>query len=273
MHGLGDNAERATSKFKYWLHPDQILIPIPLFENSESQTNLRHQVQVISSWIEEKTKGESFSDGYHLLCHSQGALLCRCISEYFDNHNIDTFISLAGPQLGTFGEYQLFNTSRYEGFEEIAVEEVYILFYLSYVQQSFSSAEMWHDPIHQSSYLVGNDLLPDFNGEKGPIPNYKNNFLRVKKAAFMVGELSSDVFDGEYEGGIEPWFSGIFSYYDSNMKRVDTKDHFIYKNDTFGLKTMDKRGDLRLQVVQGAQHQDWIEDEKIFKQYVLPLLT
>lgn len=43
----------------------------------------------------------------------------------------------------------------------------------------------------------------------------------------MVGELDPNVFDGEYEGGIEPWFSGVFSYYDQNMKRIETKGTFI----------------------------------------------
>ena len=39
-----------------------------------------------------------YADGYHLVCKSQGALTCRCVIESMDDHKVDTFVSLAGPQ-------------------------------------------------------------------------------------------------------------------------------------------------------------------------------
>merc|ERR1719474_2393689 len=43
------------------------------------------------------------SDGYNLVCHSQGALICRCLIEYLSDHNVRHFVSLAGPQEGVYG--------------------------------------------------------------------------------------------------------------------------------------------------------------------------
>lgn len=40
-----------------------------------------------------------FGQGYHLLCHSQGALLCRCIAQEWDNHNVSSLVSIAGPHV------------------------------------------------------------------------------------------------------------------------------------------------------------------------------
>ncbi|KNC70931.1 hypothetical protein SARC_16537 [Sphaeroforma arctica JP610] len=48
---------------------------------------------------------DSFSAGYHLVCHSQGALTCRAVVETMDDHHIHTFVSLAGPQMGIYGPY------------------------------------------------------------------------------------------------------------------------------------------------------------------------
>lgn len=39
-----------------------------------------------------------FHQGYNLLCHSQGALVCRVAVQVMDHHRVVNFISLAGPQ-------------------------------------------------------------------------------------------------------------------------------------------------------------------------------
>lgn len=40
---------------------------------------------------------------YHLICHSQGTLVCRTYLETTANHTVQNFISIAGPQMGQFG--------------------------------------------------------------------------------------------------------------------------------------------------------------------------
>ena len=41
-----------------------------------------------------------FSNGYHFLGHSQGGLMMRSVIQNFDDHNVHTFVSMAGVQLG-----------------------------------------------------------------------------------------------------------------------------------------------------------------------------
>lgn len=41
--------------------------------------------------------------GIHLLCYSQGGLICRGIIESFSSLNVSTFVSLSSPQGGQYG--------------------------------------------------------------------------------------------------------------------------------------------------------------------------
>ena len=45
-----------------------------------------------------RQKNSRFHQGYNLLCHSQGALVCRVAVQVMDHHRVVNFISLAGPQ-------------------------------------------------------------------------------------------------------------------------------------------------------------------------------
>ena len=42
-------------------------------------------------------------DRIHLICHSQGGLVCGGIVQTMPHHNIHTFVSLAAPQMGQYG--------------------------------------------------------------------------------------------------------------------------------------------------------------------------
>ena len=41
--------------------------------------------------------------GIHLLCYSQGGLVCRGIIETMPDLNVSTFVSLSSPQAGQYG--------------------------------------------------------------------------------------------------------------------------------------------------------------------------
>ena len=63
---------------------------------------LKTQVQAVIAAIRGLISADPsrYSDGYNLVCKSQGALICRCVIEEMDDHKVDVFISLAGPQAG-----------------------------------------------------------------------------------------------------------------------------------------------------------------------------
>ncbi len=76
---------------------------LPLFEVVDSYVSLRKQVDGIIRFISNisNSQPQVYGQGYHLVCHSQGALLCRCIAQEWDDHNISALLSLAGPQVIT----------------------------------------------------------------------------------------------------------------------------------------------------------------------------
>jgi len=47
----------------------------------------------------------------------------------------------------------------------------------------------------------------------------------------------------------------------------------VYTKDTFGLKSMDDRGDLEVKTVPGIGHNTWVNDSPTRTTYVFPYLT
>ena len=61
-------------------HPGTVSISLPLFEGLASDVPLSRQVQSMINWLDVTVVGnDTFSDGYHFLCHSQGALRRRTV--------------------------------------------------------------------------------------------------------------------------------------------------------------------------------------------------
>lgn len=185
-----------------------------------------------------------------------------------DGVKINTLVSMAGPQLGVYDDAFFSFFPSHLG--ELTLEEIYRLAYTPAFQKSLSVANMWSDPNHVDEYIKGNDFLPKFNGlvEHDDKARFKENFLSLTKAVFTVGSQGSETFDG----GIGPWESGVFSYYDDKGGFVDMREQEVYKGDTFGLRTMDERGDLEIVVVEGVEHNEWFNNKDIYVKYVFPHL-
>ena len=110
MHGVGDNhGEMATiARLLNETHPGTVATALPLYENSPASWDhsLQKQVDGVAAAIRKLVAGNPalYKDGYHMVCKSQGALTCRCVIESMDDHNVDTFVSLAGPQVAFVGQ-------------------------------------------------------------------------------------------------------------------------------------------------------------------------
>ena len=111
MHGIssGHHDWDHFSEFISKHHPGTHFVALPVFQVVDSYVALRQQVNGIIRFISNMSlsQPEIFGQGYHLVCHSQGALLCRCISQEWDGHNISTLVSLAGPQVSTKPSFHL----------------------------------------------------------------------------------------------------------------------------------------------------------------------
>lgn len=93
--------------------------------------------------------------------------------------------------------------------------------------------------------------------------DYKTGLIKLKHMV-LIG--------GPDDGVITPWQSSHFGYYDNNSTVIEMHDRSIYKNDSIGLKTLDKQGKLKLITVPGIPHSEWHKNISIVDQFLLPYL-
>eukprot|EP00051_Salpingoeca_urceolata_P003371 m.57294 g.57294 ORF g.57294 m.57294 type:complete len:316 (-) comp12721_c0_seq2:124-1071(-) len=285
LHGLNDN-EGEWKDYARWVqarHPGTQMHPIPLFDDDKSLVAAWVQAKTIGEYIRNVTKlhPSNFTQGYHLVCHSQGGILCRSVIESMNDHNVSTFISLAGPQMGEYGEYGPLQ----ELYPDVVVPNLWRVLYTWTVQDILSVADYWHDtsPEAHDAFLKFNRYLPVMNGQApGPGPHdlirFKTNFMRVKRAVFFGS-------DGDTE--IMPWQSSVFGSVRSNLTHdaecikaqapvrcvLPREEHVLWVNDTIGLRQMHQEGRAVFITPSNITHMQWTHDENVFVQHVLPELT
>jgi len=191
LHGVKDNAHAgrtlrkniATCTHTAWDAENEAcadFLLMPLYEDDDSyKTNIRQQAADIIDYIQRKVSASPsrYWDGYNLVCHSQGGVICRMVVEIWDKHNVKSFISLAGPQMGVQG---------YENIQDYVPQWAkYIIdqsIYAKWVQDKYSFANYWHDRnLGEKAYQRGSRGLAPMNNEApwegrcyrkyfGPIP-------------------------------------------------------------------------------------------------------
>jgi len=231
-----------------------------IFNGFDSTRPLWEQVPEIAQLIQTTVSNDSFSQGYHFLGHSQGGLLMRVMLEVIDNHQVDTFVSMAGVQYGIYGVGFVDNY-----FQNLTDEAITDLFYTSLLQNEFSAANFWHGPHSNQDYLHDNIFLPVVNNETpgNDAPRYKANFLKTKRMVF---------FCSPNDGTVIPYESSIWGYYDTLGNILPMTQQKIYALDSFGLQTADKQGKIQLKTVSGVPHAQWLHNQTNFITNVLPYL-
>jgi len=278
MHGVGsDRHEMDTvGRVIREIHPGTVTTTLPLFENSNSfLTPLQTQLPAIITAVKNVVAANAslYAGGYHLVCKSQGALLCRCLCEEMDDHNVSSFVSLAGPQLGVFGQ-AYFDNAHWPSWirswlPSFSKSLIWSVAYTSLAQDHISDANMWRDPNHLSDFNAHTTFIPRYNGDNAPaadVARFKRNFGRLRKAVFCVGNKSA------YDGGIEPWQTGAWGSYDASGAMVNLTAQAFFVDDTFGLRTLHESGRLNVSISSWASHGDWTSNSDLIQQYVLPHL-
>jgi len=186
----------------------------------------------------------------------------RVMLEEIDNHNVDTFVSLAGVQFGIYGVgfIERFFANATDGF-------ITDLFYTEPLQAEFSAANFWHSPYDESSsYLMNKVFLPVVNNEvsSSNSQRYKKNFTKAQKYVF---------FGSPDDTTLVPWQTSLWNFYDEDGNVTPMNEHRVYQDDTFGLKTIDSRGALVTKTVPGVEHSMWIDNKDVFVTNVLPYLV
>ncbi|XP_051852295.1 lysosomal thioesterase PPT2 isoform X2 [Antechinus flavipes] len=215
VHGLFDSSATFRHLLQYinQTHPGTLVTVLDLFDGGESLRPLWEQVQGFQKAVTPIM--EQSPHGVHLLCYSQGGLICRALLSVMDEHNVDTFISLSSPQMGQYGDTDylkwLFPTSMRSN--------LYRICYSPWGQE-FSICNYWHDPHHPDLYLNASSFLALINGERDH-PNatvWRKNFLRVKRVV-LIG--------GPDDGVITPWQSSFFGFYDANETVLEMEEQQV----------------------------------------------
>ncbi|XP_045148406.1 lysosomal thioesterase PPT2 isoform X3 [Echinops telfairi] len=197
VHGLFDSSYSFRHLLEYinQTHPGTAVTVLDLFDGRESLRPLWEQVQGFREAVAPIMA--KAPQGVHLICYSQGGLVCRALLSVMDDHNVDSFISLSSPQMGQYGDTDylkwLFPTSMRSN--------LYRICYSPWGQE-FSICNYWHDPHHDDLYLNASSFLALINGERNH-PNataWRKNFLRVGHLV-LIG--------GPDDGVITPWQSSF----------------------------------------------------------------
>lgn len=107
-----------------------------------------------------RARPQDFSQGFHLVGHSLGALVARALLQS-GRYRVRSFVSLAGVQNGLYGHCDV-----YGGGRNASCAAVTAAMYTHARQTTSAAANFWRDP-HRARYLSGNEYLPVLNNEAG----------------------------------------------------------------------------------------------------------
>lgn len=281
MHGMNGDSHWFNNMqgFIREIDPNVTMYSFDVAEGKASlEINMWDQAYQVIGQIRREVQANPlvYQNGAALICHSQGALLCRCVVELMDDHNIHTLIALVGPQNGEYGIP--------DGIQEklpVARSLVWKIAYNSVMQSRLSVANYWHDPRSDkwpldalTKYLEGNTFLPVLNNDPGrktqgpglPVnltegAKYKANLLRLKNAIFTCS-ISDDQ--------IIPFASGIFGFYGDEVDKgiVPIQQQNMWTEDWIGLRNLSETGRLVLVNLPNVCHNCWAQDRPIFDQVI-----
>jgi len=291
MHGVNDNHREfeGMAELIRAIDANVTITSLLVGDDSASFSNLWDQGRQVIDLIRKAVAAtpKAYAQGYTLLCHSQGALICRTAIQAFDDHNVHTLISLAGPHQGQFGIPNGWDSKIPWG------RDIAYTFFLTgplapVFQRNLSIANFWHDPRPSAGlfgkpladYRNGNTFLPVFNsdpdrGSQGPggVPpsgveaaRYKANLLRLRQAVFA---------GSPGDGTIIPWCSTVWQFYDEAVMEgpfplLETTP--LWRDDWVGLRTLHERGRLQIVTPPGVCHVCWAHDADVFSKHIAPWL-
>jgi palmitoyl-protein thioesterase len=137
----------------------------------------------------------------------------------------------------------------------------------SFVQNRLVPAQYYRDTEDWENYLAHSNFLADVNNER-ELKNetYADNLAAVEKMVMVVFKHDKTVIPPE-----SGWFSEVEVLKDGEKeirKVTSLKDRKIYKEDWIGLKTLDEKGGLVFEEVEGEHMQLKDRDlKKLFNKY------
>ncbi|GLE11373.1 hypothetical protein PINS_up023753 [Pythium insidiosum] len=316
FHGVTSSSQAGYFLQQNLSTPTRPFVALNFCEKECSVRDLPTQVTMAIEQLKTITSNDKrFDGGYIFIGHSQGGVLARAVIEQWNEHKVHTFISLAGAQNGIFYGPQpndlmptlfltkilgpqmlskeVFNFANYTEADiatgKMAIDYMKMLNARPELQTRVSIANLPRAPVRMP-WLTVNKFLPSVNNLKtnGPSENYRHrcNFLRLQTAHFFASPADEV---------LSPWQTAIFGMYNEvkdiatlerdfkKLRVIDMKETFEYRADTFGLRSLDRRGGLFVRTVADVSHSCWIADttphgrapckfQPVFEQHVYPIV-
>uniref|UniRef100_A0A3B1K2J6 palmitoyl-CoA hydrolase n=1 Tax=Astyanax mexicanus TaxID=7994 RepID=A0A3B1K2J6_ASTMX len=256
VHGLFDSSSDfiTLSRFINQSHPGTNVTVIDLFDRSASLQPLWKQVEGFKEAIYPIM--QNAADGVHLICYSQGGLVCRGILSTLPDHNVHSFISLSSPQAGQYG-----------GMSFLCTLLLFSPFIFKDSLNFFSSLLFLSHLIFSTSPHVLPLLFLSCVFSTPLISCFLFLFPLLCFLSLHSHFMSSPLFGLSLPIQSSP----LFSFYIAR----DSPDLVVevFLRDSFGLKTLYSRGDLVMCSVPGVEHVYWHSNETVYKTCIEKWLT
>jgi palmitoyl-protein thioesterase len=265
MHGLFANFE-AMSHVQGWLEQDFPGIyvhnaDIPVQNNSNGKVDsllipMDQQLAIFAAQLQADPK---LQDGFDMVCHSQGGLLCRSFIEVHNKPVVHNFISLAGPQAGIYGMPDVNDLCP-------DVECPWLIEFMDNIAENWATtepllqkyvsfAQYWRNPVNYSLYLNTSGFLAGINNERADKnETYRANMLSTTGNMTFVMALLDHI--------VVPKESAHWGFFALGQETVveSMQDGPLYQTDSFGLRTLTESGRLELVSV-NCTHQHLPQEE------------
>uniref|UniRef100_A0A673NB63 palmitoyl-CoA hydrolase n=1 Tax=Sinocyclocheilus rhinocerous TaxID=307959 RepID=A0A673NB63_9TELE len=246
VHGILDGPRQfeILAKFINQSHPGTSVTTLALYDYIGSMKPLWQQVDGFREAI--RPIMESTDDGVHLICFSQGGLICRGVLATLPTHNAHSLILLSSPLAGQYGDSSYLK----HFFPKFIKSRLYHFCYTT-CGQRISICNYWNDPHQRERYLKSSIYLAPLNGEieHANSTAWRDSFLRIQTLV-LIG--------GQDDGVITPWES-------RSLQRFISSRDIEHQKDAFGLKTLNSEGAVVKCVVPGVHHTSWHSNHTVYK--------
>uniref|UniRef100_K3WY17 Lysosomal thioesterase PPT2 n=1 Tax=Globisporangium ultimum (strain ATCC 200006 / CBS 805.95 / DAOM BR144) TaxID=431595 RepID=K3WY17_GLOUD len=299
FHGVLSDDTAGINFEKNLTAEGRVVKSLAFCNNMCSVGDLNGQVQMAIAEIRGIVKNDSrFDSGYVFIAHSQGGAISRAVIEEMDDHQVKTYISLAGVANGLFfgpqaadvqstkdfttgfGRFLLPSTlwdmnnytwpsdfrGKYQRDFDMLVHSHPEL------QGTYANFNVQRSPV-QDQWVASNPFFPVINNVN-PCESVDLNCTanQQRRRANYLKLENAHYFASPADGVLTPWQTSILGQYStvSTVEEIETKfesihvldikDTIEYQQDTYGLKTLDSRGGLFLHTVKNVTHSCWATD-------------
>ncbi|OWZ13534.1 hypothetical protein PHMEG_00013116 [Phytophthora megakarya] len=321
FHGITGNATNGRNMKANLTAEGRVFVGLTFCESECSTQSVTAQIPMAIEQIRNIVQNDSrFDNGYHFVGHSQGGGLARAVVENMDDHKVHSLVSLAGMQNGMFFGPQaadvvplyiminvlgpqiltsdIFNWSSYTTAQwrgkfqhDLALVDAN-----QTLQSKYSFMNMNREPV-DNYFVTNNKYLPYLNNlNHCDDDDYQCKLDKIRRKANFLRLKSAHFFASPNDGVVAPWQHSLLQRYTPVASVDDIENKFEeftvmementveYTNDTYGLRTLDERGDLHRTTVDEVSHNCWIVDgvrydanvecywEPIWDKYIYPTL-